>query len=476
MKIALIVAAEGELTDLPPLGLGFLAANVHRALPGVEVLLKEKLADLLAEKPDVVGISAGTENYALAVEWAKIIKAELGVPVILGGVHISLAPWSLKDCFDLAVLGEGEVTLVETLRSFLEHRGFDRVALKAVPGLAFFQDGRLCLTGPRPLAEDLDQLARPRSEMAPYYRTRARRHIFSARGCPYRCDFCASSRMFSRYRAHSESAVAEDVEYLVSLERTGSIIFYDDIFIADKRRLAGLIARLEERGLLGKCRFSGAVRADLIDEETCRQLRRLGMDYVAIGLETFSDKVLRSLNKAGATCEVNQRALDLLARHGIGALGLFMFGAPEETAEDVHFTLERIYRNVEAGKLHDAYWGLLLPYPGTKTWEQAMERGIVSEAMDWSLFGGGGSPALYLGTHVSRAALLEIVGEWRAKLTLLRPGRTSDSRTSLFINDGKELDRAVDELVGRRGKELGTRTGDDLIREAYTARQGGKAG
>ncbi|MBI4351991.1 MAG: B12-binding domain-containing radical SAM protein [Elusimicrobia bacterium] len=470
MKLGLIVAAEGDLTDLPPLGLGFLAANIKRSLPEVEVLLRERLEDLLKEAPDLIGISATTETYALAVNWARAIKAGPGVPVILGGIHISLAPGSLAGCFDLAVIGEGEVTIVEVLRSYLSRGGFDYPALGKIPGVAFLREGGLYLAPERPLAGDLDQLARPREELAPYYQTRSGRHIFSARGCPYRCDFCASSRMFSRYRPHSPDVIADDIEYLVSGGHSGPIIFYDDLFISDKRRLGNLISRLDGRGLLGKARFTGAVRADLVDEETCRQLNRLGMDRVAIGLETFSDRVLRSLNKAGASSEANQRALDLLARHGIGVLALFIFGTAAETAGDVHFTLERIFSNVAAGKIGDAYWGLLTPYPGTRTWEQALERGIVAADMDWSQFSGGGSPALYLGTHLSRPALAEIIEEWRAKLTLLRPGRISGSRTSLFINDEGELGRIVEAVVRRRGKDLGARAGDALLRDAYAAR------
>lgn len=440
LKIAFIVAAEGDLTSLPPLGPAFLAAAIHRDLPGARALLCEKFDEVLLAKPDLVGISAGTDNYALATAWAKELKARLGVPVILGGIHISLAPRSLDPCFDLAVVGEGEAAIVEVLRSYLRRGRFDHEELEDISGLAFFLDGSLRLTPPRPQAADLTALAMPRAELAPYYRERpAARHLFTARGCPYSCDFCASSRLFPGYRALPAARVADEIERLVTAEKASRVIFYDDLLAADKRRLADLAAELERRGLTGRCRFTGSVRADLVDRETCRLLARIGFDLAAVGLESFSDGVLAFLNKKGLSGAVNQRALDLLAEHGIAALGLFMFGVPVETVADVELTLEAVRSNAEAGKLSDAYWALLAPYPGTKTWEQAAARGLVKPAMDWKLFSGGGRPELYLGERLTRAELAAIVGKWRAKLAPLRPGGPSPSRTSLFCEQGAGL-------------------------------------
>lgn len=439
LKIAFIVAAEGDLTGLPPLGPAFLAASINRALPGAQVLLCERLEDVLREKPDLVGVSANTDNYAVAVAWAKKLKSALAAPVILGGIHISLAPASLAPCFDLAVIGEGEDGAVEALRSYLRYGRFNYSDLRAVRGLAFFHEGRLCLTPPRPQAQDLSALAPPRAELVPYYRARTARHLFTARGCPYSCDFCASSRLFQGYRALPAALVAEEIGRLVREENAARIIFYDDLLAADKRRLAALADELGRRGLLGSCRFTGSVRADLVDRETCALLVRLGFDLAAIGLESFSDGVLAFLNKKGLSGEVNQRALDLLADHGIAALGLFMFGVPPETAADVELTLEAVGRNAAAGKLSDAYWSLLAPYPGTRTWDQAAARGIVKPDMDWSLFSGGGRPELYLGQRLSRPELAAIIGRWRGRLAKLRPGGPSPSRTSLFCEQGKEL-------------------------------------
>ena len=80
-----------------------------------QVFLKERLEEFIKVKPDVVGISLLNENYHIAIDWAEIIKEKLNVSINIGGVHIFLVPISMVSVFDVAVIGEGEYTLVDCL-------------------------------------------------------------------------------------------------------------------------------------------------------------------------------------------------------------------------------------------------------------------------------------------------------------------------------------------------------------------------
>ena len=81
MKIALITATKFDYTydynNLITLGIGYLAGMINQEIPEVKVFLKERLEDLIEVKPDVVGISSLTENYHIAIDWAKEIKEKL---------------------------------------------------------------------------------------------------------------------------------------------------------------------------------------------------------------------------------------------------------------------------------------------------------------------------------------------------------------------------------------------------------------
>ncbi len=153
---------EGSLRqDVPPLGLGYIAASIRHNLPNVELVLKESIDDLIAEKPDIIGISAMTNTYYIAIEWARRIKKELSIPVILGGIHISLLPQSLHDCFDVGVVGEGEITLIQLLESILHNNGLCCDRLISIDGLVFRNNDRIIVTNSRAQIDDLDSLPLP---------------------------------------------------------------------------------------------------------------------------------------------------------------------------------------------------------------------------------------------------------------------------------------------------------------------------
>ncbi len=464
LRLGLILATrldKGYLHTFGPSGLGYLAASVRRHLPGVEVVMKEKLEDLLALKPDLIGISAQSENYAVAIQFGKQIKQTLNIPVIIGGVHITMLSESLHDTFDVGVMGEGETTLVELLQSFMDHRGFDREALKSISGLVFKHHGSLHRTAPRELVKDLDSLAPPVFEELPFHRKSHMVCLMSARGCPYHCTFCISEKFSQRYRSLSFDRVADDVENWVKVKGVKHIVFYDDLLIANKKRVEGLLARLRQKKLLGKCTFSCAVRANLIDDEMCRLLKELGVLDLGIGLESFSDKILRYYNKSGCTGEINQRAIDLLYQAGIKVNPCIILAAPIETKEDMLVTLRKVYENLRDGKINGPTWSTLIPYPGTKVWDYALARGIVSLDMDWDKFSTAHS-SLYLCEAVSQAEFGELITEWMTKISILLRNQPERGGTFVIRNPQVVAQNALRLEPKIRDRKI-TELGDDLI-------------
>ena len=375
MKVGLILAnREKYSSPFTALGLGYLAASVRDKLPNVKVVIKEHLDDLIGERPDLIGISSSTESYSIAIKYAKTIKETLRVPVIIGGVHISMLPESLDDNFDVAVIGEGEKTFVELLQSILQNHGIRHEALLSIRGLYFKgADSKYYRTPPREREQDLDSLPAPLFDELPnFFKTPGGTCIVSSRGCPYHCTFCISEKFHQQYRSLSSERVANDIEDLVVNKGFKHITFYDDLLIANRKKVISLISLLREKGLQGKVGFSCAVRANLIDEEMCILLKALNVAGVGMGIESFSDNVLTYYNKTGVTGEINQRALDLLSAYGIVANPSFIFAAPVETKEDMLVTLRQIYKNFREGKINSPTWSTLIPYPGTKIWDYAL--------------------------------------------------------------------------------------------------------
>ena len=466
LTIGLILATRHSpgYNSFVPLGLGYLEKNISKSLKGVKVIFAEVLEELLQAKPDLIGISATTENYHIAIKYALEIKKKLGIPVILGGIHISLLPKSLHDCFDLAVLGEGEITLVEVLREYIKDSRFSVNKMKEIPGLLFRENGSLVQTANRQVVSNLDSLPKPSIDELPFYNPRMVGCIVSARGCPYKCSFCASEKFAHHYRSLSTELIVDEIEFMVRKKNIGHIVFYDDLLIANKKKVIELVAKLEERKLLGQCSFSCQVRANLIDDEICVLLNKLNVLDVGIGIESFSDRILEYYNKKGVSSYINQKAIDLLHKYGIKVNPSIILGAPIETKEDILMTLRAVFSNMRDLKISSPAWGTLRPYPGTKIWDFAESIGIVSEDMDWDRFSDWSNFETFLCQEVPKEEFYEIIDEWITKISILtkhRPGVEGN----FVIKDSQKLLEKIKLFQNKLREREIPDLGDELILE-----------
>ena len=196
-----------------PLWPAYLAAYAEPRLPTRSVEFRWDIGPISSlldrHRPDVLAISSVTHNYGYAEQYARAARNR-GVAVIVGGPHISCLPKSLTPEMDVACIGEGEQTFVDLLQLFLATGRFDTADLKRIPGIAF---GEQQLTKPRPVLPKLDDLPHPNRALIGYgYRT----YVHTARGCVYKCLFCATSRLWGKIRYASADYILEELEELVS--------------------------------------------------------------------------------------------------------------------------------------------------------------------------------------------------------------------------------------------------------------------
>lgn len=195
---------------------------------------RQAMSVICSYKPDVVGISAKSQTFASACMLAKMIRrASPATKIVVGGPHAAMVGKAILDCpdIDIAVRGEGEVTLVELLPAV--QTGDD---LSGVAGIFFRRNGEIIETAARALLGNLDALPFPHDSAAAclheyeLYPREAFSHIFATRGCPYNCFFCGSRNVWSR-RVRFRSA-ANVVEELALLQAAGAerIHFDDDTF------------------------------------------------------------------------------------------------------------------------------------------------------------------------------------------------------------------------------------------------------
>jgi len=382
-------------SSYPPLGPAYLAAYVHKYIGKEKVKFhlvsadfEKKIAEL---KPDIVGITCVSQNYGLAKCIAKFSKNE-GVPyVLIGGSHISLCPESLDVNMDLGVLGEGEVTFLELINSLIEKGGLEDARLEQIDGIIYWDRGKLQTTRKRVLIRVLDDIPMPDRSLFKVDVNKA--YVFSSRGCPYKCVFCASTRLWEKARFYSAEYVFKEIKELVYKYGVKKIDFADDLFIADRKRIEALRTLLEQEGLIKKMKFHVSARANLITDDLCKTLKRMNVKSVSLGLESASAEVLKYLKSGSVTVDDNSNAVETVKRHGLHCFCSFIIGAPIDTRETILETLNFIKKS----KIDKFVVNVLTPFPGTPIWKYAVDKKLItidSAKFDWHKI-----DILYLHSH-----------------------------------------------------------------------------
>jgi radical SAM superfamily enzyme YgiQ (UPF0313 family) len=437
MKLALVCLEENGLD--PPLGLAYIASYLRKYGNFYNTIIVDKeniIERLRKEKPDVIGISAMTHEFFKAKALREQIAKEFNVPVIIGGHHITLMPSHFESSgFDIAVIGEGEQTSLELVKAYEKNGSFDIADLKNIKGIAFKDGKDVIFTKPRPFIADIDSIpfpARDLLKMKEHYinikSTFAKLGVYgqmlTSRGCPYRCVFCSSSALWKNTRFHSARYVVDEIKEIYNTYGVDGIMLYDDLFIANKKRVEEIVRLLKEEGLLGKISFFASARANLVDEKTCELMKGMGIKNVGFGLESGSEKILKYLKVGTITVAQNREAIRLCSEAGLKTQGYFIIGSPEETEEDIMQTLELIRdKNLNQCSIFQ-----LTPLPGTPVWEYAKQKGFVSDSPDFDL------TKLYMSDFKSAMVLTDRITPERFKFLfdLLQKERKKKMQRGLF--------------------------------------------
>ena len=328
-------------------------------------------------KPDLVGITSVSQNFNLAISYAEYFY-EKKIPVVLGGIHITLLPKTLPKSCTVGCIGEGEITFKELVRLFLDKGSFLSSDLKKIDGVIYWSGKKIVASKPRELQKTLDNIPLPARDLV---NVGKHSYMFTSRGCPYRCSFCASSRFWDKLRFFSAEYVVNEIEVLVNDFGVEMISFFDDLFVADRNRLKEIYRLLKKKKLIGKIKFTCSCRANLVDEELVKILKAMGTVSVGMGLESGNKKILNYLKGGTISVENNFKAIKLLKESGISANASFVIGSPDEGKSELMDTYNFIKKSHM--DLFDVY--ILTPYPGTPVWEYALKRKLVSiDDFDWS--------------------------------------------------------------------------------------------
>ena len=379
-----------------PLGPAYLAAVLNKNGAKVEAYCmdvfhytnKDLARHLEENEYDLIGVGFLAARFEETVrELCRVINAhKKNAWFILGGHGPSPIPeYMLRETeADLVVIGEAENTIVDLLSCKINNGG-----LASVPGIAYLDKGEYRYAGPARIIKQLDEIPFPLWEIFPMekYTTCSMMYnqepeeksfsVIAGRGCINRCNFCY--RMEKGIRIRSNKNIIEELQILNERYGVNCFFFEDELFVFSKPRLKEFNTMLKEAGL--KIKYLANARVDIIDEELVGLLKETGCQFVNIGFESSSDKVLE-LMKKNATREQNISAMEIISKVGGIGMGLnFIWNNLGDTEESLK-------ENVRLIKKYNTYYQCrtirpVTPYPGADLYYTLIEMGRISGPEDF---------------------------------------------------------------------------------------------
>lgn len=332
------------------------------------------LEEIKRLKPKIVGMTCFTREFKEIIELSEKIKEEYDPKVIVGGVHATFCPedFLYKDSpVDVVAIGEGEITLLELSQKILNNKKTDNIR-----GIAFLTNGSITRTQPRELIEDLDILpqlpwhlidmnfyAKPSLGVIRYLPLSGI-NIFSGRGCPFNCKFCANPNLWKRkVRYRSVKKVVDEIEFLVNKYKIDSFYIYDDTFTLNKKRVLSFCSELKKRKL--NIIWGCETRVNTIDEEIVIAMKDARCIQLDFGVESGSQNMLNKVSK-GITVEQIKNTFRICKKYKLRTFNNFMFNLVDETEEDIEKTLNLV-EELDADVNGVA---IMTPYPGCELYER----------------------------------------------------------------------------------------------------------
>src|SRR5882672_1348557 len=373
----------------PPLGLLYLSAWIKRAGLGVEVFdstfgTRAALEQRLAAQPGgLLGVYTNLMTRRSVLGIVRAAKRH-GWRVVLGGPESANYPLEYLDAgADVVVIGEGELTMSELIES-LERSGPHR--LHGVHGIVFRDEvGAVVRTPERAKVPDLDSLPWPDREAIDHglYLDAWKTHhgassinLITARGCPYRCNWCSHAVYGYSHRRRSPANVADEMQWIIDRYAPDQVWYADDVFTISHPWLASYSAELKRRGIHRP--FETITRADrLQSESSVALLRDLGCYRIWIGSESGSQKILDAMQR-GVSVEQVRRSCALAHAHGIQVGMFLMWGYEGEEMEDIAATVD----HVKESNPDIFFTTVAYPIKGTGYFEKVRDR--VEMPIAWS--------------------------------------------------------------------------------------------
>ena len=330
---------------------------------------------ILKEEPKYVCFTTLTPRFPIVVKIAQqLVRSDSRIITVVGGPHVTGLPQlALHEGISYGIVGEGEEALLELLDTLEKGK-----KPSGVRNVVHKEDGKVVVNPTRPFIKTLDKLPYPAWDLMaideytdPTYFEGSHLAVFSGRGCPFDCSFCASAVTWKRkLRLRSVENVIDEIRYIVDELKVKNIMFWDDTFAIDKKRAISICNRVIEEKL--KISYTVQIRADSVTEDLADALQRSGCRFAAIGVESGNDDMLIRIGKK-ETKEDFRRSIRIMKDARLKSIASYIIGLAGDTHETIKETIDFAFE-LDAD---ESKFMILVPYPGTRDYALACQKGLV---------------------------------------------------------------------------------------------------
>ena len=358
----------------------------------INQLSMHKLEEILSRRTyDVYALGCIVTGFRQVKEISRIVKDTNPQATVIAGnsVATSIPEILLSDTMvDIVILGEGDITIVELLKTLEKKK-----TISGVLGIAFSENGKIVYTPMREVIPNLDVLGFPdwdlfelekyneysALQMATFISDETRSYpLNAARGCPFNCSFCYHVFKNQKYRKYSEEAAMNEIKRLYSRYNCNHISFWDELTFHTIKSVSAMAEKI--RALDFKISWEAPTRGNLFKENDVgliKDLRGSGCSSISFSLENASSEILKAMNKKMNVPQFIEQ-VKALWDGGVTPLTSVVFGYPQETPETIQKTLDVC----EACGIYPSV-GFLLPLPATPIYEWAKENGYIGDEVEY---------------------------------------------------------------------------------------------
>ena len=343
-------------------------------------------------RPDIIGQNCFLSFHFLFVrKVAAAVKAVLPhVPFIIGGIHPTLfSAQIISNCpeIDFIIIGEGEeqtVMLVDDLSGKIISD------FQNLPSIAYrTADGTPYITPRRSYIDNLDSIPMPAWDLVnikDYFTDHSKWYnpkgldikmsapLLTSRSCPFDCNFCSAHSMMGRgFRMHSPGRVVDEIEYLYRDLGLNYFGFVDDNLTLNKKHIMAICNGIVKKGINIQFESFNGYNIASMDEEIVAAMCEAGCVYVIMPIEHGSDYMRNRIIGKHLPREKIFFMAKIYKKYNLLTRGVFIMGFPEDTKE----TLDETYRMMMELELDLYNVFNLIPFPGTKVFNQAMRDNLL---------------------------------------------------------------------------------------------------